>query len=233
MSKTQGLGQCPYCSDGNPYTNSVCNGCGARLPWADAFDTQRQAAQAAQRQAAQAAQQAQQNAQQVPPQQAPSQPQNVWNKPLFGTQAKQPAPVVAAPQQSNWASSCGVLFFIFIVLPWSCSLFNSGPSRPVSTPSAIPSFSSSHSVAYRVTGTASKVSLTYNNAQGGSEQISSAAVPWFKQFSAESGTFLYVSAQNSDESGGTVHVEIIVDGSPVRQSDASGFAAIADCNGSL
>ncbi|MDQ3813619.1 MAG: hypothetical protein M3347_06675 [Armatimonadota bacterium] len=34
----QNKGFCPRCGDANPYTNLVCSGCGARLPWADAVD---------------------------------------------------------------------------------------------------------------------------------------------------------------------------------------------------
>jgi hypothetical protein len=35
-NKTVAMGSCPSCQSGNPYTNVVCEECGARLPWADA-----------------------------------------------------------------------------------------------------------------------------------------------------------------------------------------------------
>ncbi len=38
-NKTVALGSCPSCQSGNPYTNIVCNVCGARLPWADAVSS--------------------------------------------------------------------------------------------------------------------------------------------------------------------------------------------------
>jgi len=92
------------------------------------------------------------------------------------------------------------------------------------------SSSSTHSITYHVDGSTSKASLTYQNAQGGSQQ-EDASVPWRKTISAKSGDFLYISAQNK-ESYGDIRVRILVDGKKFRNSEASGGFTIASANGS-
>jgi hypothetical protein len=92
-------------------------------------------------------------------------------------------------------------------------------------------FSNSHTVTYKVTGSASSVDVTYNNAQGGTQQISGASVPWSQTFTADSGAFLYL-AQNKSDSG-TVETEIDVDGKPLKQSQYSGAYTIANVSDTL
>jgi hypothetical protein len=55
--------------------------------------------------------------------------------------------------------------------------------------------SSVHSVTYTVTGDSQQASVTYENANADTSQESEVAVPWDYSFSAESGAFLYISAQ--------------------------------------
>lgn len=103
-----------------------------------------------------------------------------------------------------------------------------GNSRSV--PRSFPESTTSQ-ITYRIKGSASRVSLTYNNAQGGTEQ-KEARVPWEISFNARSGAFLYVSAQNNG-SMGTVTCEILVDGLVVRTSTSEGAYKIATCSGRL
>lgn len=87
-------------------------------------------------------------------------------------------------------------------------------------------------VEYLVTGTATKVALTYQNADGGTSQIASTAPPWNLAFKAKQGDFLYVSAQII-EGTGTVVATIKKGGETFKTSTGSGFAAIATASGSL
>lgn len=87
-------------------------------------------------------------------------------------------------------------------------------------------------VTYRISGTAGSVSLTYVNATGGTEQISTAGVPWEKTFQMHYGDFVYISAQNNGESGSVI-CEIKLDGNAWKQSTSSGAYTIASCSGSL
>jgi len=54
MNMTQG--QCARCGDTNSHNNLACDGCGSRLPWADALDDARRKQIAASKDAAQAQQ---------------------------------------------------------------------------------------------------------------------------------------------------------------------------------
>jgi hypothetical protein len=85
-------------------------------------------------------------------------------------------------------------------------------------------------VEYRVYG--SRASLTYANAQEGTSQNSSAMLPWTYSFnSARTGQFLYISAQNTGDSG-QIRVEIWKRGSLYRTSTSQGAFAIATASGS-
>ena len=86
-------------------------------------------------------------------------------------------------------------------------------------------------IEYRVSGTAVRVSLTYE-AESGSSQISSAALPWSFAFRAKRGAFLYVSAQII-QGGGSVTVSIYKGESLYKTATSSGFAAIATASGTL
>jgi hypothetical protein len=56
-------------------------------------------------------------------------------------------------------------------------------------------------VRYEVTGSATSVSLTYQNESGGTSQIDPADMPWTYSFTGHYGDFLYISAQNNGETG--------------------------------
>ena len=88
----------------------------------------------------------------------------------------------------------------------------------------------SYSVEYKVSGSANSASITYSNAQGGTEQ-QKINLPWSKSFTVTSGSFLYISAQNEGDSG-SVTCQILVNGSVYKTSTSSGAYVIADCSGS-
>ena len=91
--------------------------------------------------------------------------------------------------------------------------------------------SPTYQVKYKVGGTTSQASLTYENAQGGTEQMD-VRVPWEKTIgTVERGDFLYLSAQNQNDSG-SITCEIWVDGNRWKHSISSGAYVIASCNGS-
>jgi hypothetical protein len=91
--------------------------------------------------------------------------------------------------------------------------------------------SPTYRVKYKVGGTTSQASLTYQNAQGGTEQMD-VRVPWEKTIgTVQKGDFLYLSAQNYEASG-SITCEIWVDGRMWKHSISSGAYVIASCNGS-
>lgn len=87
-----------------------------------------------------------------------------------------------------------------------------------------------YGVIYRVIGTADEASLTYANAQGGTEQVT-VTPPWQKPLTVQSGQFLYVAAQNEGKTG-DVTCEIWVNGEKWKSSTSSAAYGIASCSGS-
>jgi len=85
-------------------------------------------------------------------------------------------------------------------------------------------------VVYRITGTASTVDVTLNNAQGGTEQYNNVYLPKEYSYDSFSDDFVYISAQNQGEYG-TVTVEIYVNGSLFKTSTSSGAYVIATASG--
>lgn len=81
-------------------------------------------------------------------------------------------------------------------------------------------------IEYRVSGTATRASLTYETEGGGTGQVSSAAIPWSYSFKAKKGDFLYISAQITSNSG-TITTAIYKGGKEIETASSSGFASIA------
>jgi hypothetical protein len=88
-----------------------------------------------------------------------------------------------------------------------------------------------HTVTYKVTGTASSVSVTYETPQGGTSQAT-VKVPFEMTATFKSGDFVSLLAQNQDDSG-TVISEIDVDNEPLKRTTSSGPYVIADASGSI
>ena len=81
-------------------------------------------------------------------------------------------------------------------------------------------------VEYKITGTASRVSVTLNNATGGTEQYDNVSVPHTYRFDIFSDWFLYISAQNQGEYG-SVTVTIYLNGEVVNTATSVGAYVIA------
>lgn len=96
---------------------------------------------------------------------------------------------------------------------------------------SLPGFSSSHTLTYRVTGP-SNAMITYMNAEGGTEQIDSARLPWKKSYTLENGKFASLVAQNSGDPG-LITCIIEVDGKQWKTSTSSGPYAVVTCAGWL
>jgi hypothetical protein len=116
-------GKCSLCGTDNSYNSAACTSCGARLPWADAFDFQRQVAQAAQQQAAQAQQD------------ADKAQQDALRATQQAQQAQKATSVVqnthqhSASNSSAWGFLGCAAFFIFV--PIACNaLFSQDPNDP-------------------------------------------------------------------------------------------------------
>lgn len=80
-----------------------------------------------------------------------------------------------------------------------------------------------------ITGTNMKWSATYENDQGGTEQITDGVGSWKKKLKVPRGSYLYLSAQNSEEFGGIL-VYITVNGEEVKRSEGSGGYSIASAS---
>ncbi len=81
-------------------------------------------------------------------------------------------------------------------------------------------------VEYKITGTASQVDVTLNNATGGTEQYDNVSVPHTYRFDTFSDWFLYISAQNQGEYG-SVTVTIYLNGGVVNTATSEGAYVIA------
>lgn len=77
----------------------------------------------------------------------------------------------------------------------------------------------------------SRASVTYNNAQGNTEQ-KGVRLPWEVTYKMPSGEFAYISAQNQGTSG-SVTCHILLDGMPWEKATSSGRHVIATCSGSV
>lgn len=124
----------------------------------------------------------------------------------------------------------GIVIITLVVLGalgWFLGLF--GGSAVPRSPSA--PVKSTYAITYRVGGRTTSASLTYQNAQGGTEQ-KKVQVPWASTFNARSGAFLYLSAQNQQDTG-TISCEILVDNVVVKTSTSEGAYTIASCSGRL
>ena len=141
-----------------------------------------------------------------------------------------------------------VLFIVIMALPskkssTSVAVPTVRATVRVVAPKAAPT-SRYRTVTYRVSGKTAEASLTYQNAQGGTEQEDVQLYwvpagggrnprPWEKTFTAPPGTFVYLSAQNKTAFDHDLIVEILVDGQPWKSSTSVGAYKIATCNGAL
>jgi hypothetical protein len=95
-------------------------------------------------------------------------------------------------------------------------------SSPVTT--------NSHNVTYRITGSTRAVSITLQNATGGTEQKESGVPFVYTMPNMKRGAYYYISAQNKNDSG-SVTCEVLIDDKVIKQSNSSGAYVIASCSG--
>jgi hypothetical protein len=141
------------------------------------------------------------------------------------TQVKQ---AVAKKKGTNWP----IILLLGIVLLTFCAcvvLWQSG--RTLSSLPSATLQATTYLVRYRVSGTTSKASLTYQNPQGGTEQTV-VDVPWEQLLTFRRGDFVYLSAQNEQDHGSIV-CEIWINGTKWKESTSSGGYTIASCSGSV
>lgn len=86
------------------------------------------------------------------------------------------------------------------------------------------SYHPTYRVTYKVSGSG-PASLTYED-EGGTAQ-EKVVLPWAKTITKKGGDFLYISAQNEDEHGGTIEATIEADDHPLKTSSSSGRFTIA------
>jgi hypothetical protein len=128
----------------------------------------------------------------------------------------------------------GCLSVIAVVLIFAAAsaLITTNDEINRSTARATPTRAAFYDVTYEVHCSSGKVSMTYRNAYGDTEQIDVRNVVWTKEMEAQPGAFLYVSAQNQYDHG-DVSCRILVNGVEVRKSKSSGAYVIATCSGRL
>ena len=81
-------------------------------------------------------------------------------------------------------------------------------------------------ITYKVKSTHWGIKLTYSNEQGNTNQEDVNDSKWEKTFTAQSGTFLYISAQ-SEMHNANIKVEILKDGRLIETSESKGDFVIA------
>jgi hypothetical protein len=126
-------------------------------------------------------------------------------------------------------SSVVVAFFLIILVGvgvyWYVANHSSSSTLPIESMRTF-------NVEYEVTGSAKSVSITMQNATGGTEQKSNEPLPFKSSFTAKNGTFVYISAQNDGESG-NVTATIKVNGNVFQTSTSTGAYVIASASGSV
>ena len=83
-------------------------------------------------------------------------------------------------------------------------------------------------IRYEVSGSASRMNVTYANKSGGTEQAY-IGQGWSYEFTEDGdGQYKYISAQNAGGSG-SVTVKIISDGHVLKTASSSGAYCVASC----
>jgi len=93
-------------------------------------------------------------------------------------------------------------------------------------------FDDTYSIKYSVTGTTSSVDVTYENGDGGTSQKSDDSLPWTYSFTGYSGDFIYISAQNQNDTGSVI-ATIYIDNEKYKSSTSEGAYVIATSSGSI
>jgi hypothetical protein len=141
-----------------------------------------------------------------------------------------PPPVPATQYGIKWKYMVALIIILAIIGLLVIIQFSYHSSETTLPSVRYPAVLEKHTVTYRVKGTTTRAALTYENAQGGTEQTE-VAVPWEKTFTFDHGDFVYISAANRNDRG-TIVCEIWVDGEKWKESTSQGAYTIATCSGS-
>lgn len=166
--------------------------------------------------------------------------------PGWGTPQVPPSP--APPRKSSKVGWVAGFIGLFIVGATVTSAASNTTSTGSTGSLSSRSVATGHTVTYKVEGTTNMASITYSNSQGDTSQQSDIDVPirrkdtstWSQSDGGygirlngmESGDFLYISAQNSKDSGSITCI-IEVDGIVVKTNTSRGGYTIATCSGRL
>ncbi|MCI0728860.1 MAG: hypothetical protein L0332_19390 [Chloroflexi bacterium] len=159
------------------------------------------------------------------------------------------AQATARPRRKKRPSLTGIVALLIIAfilwLVWNAMGGGGSTGQPSGSEIRVPA-ATQYRIKYAVTGTASRASLTYSNAQGGTEQIT-VELPWESDMGYfPAGDFVYISAQNDSESGsviceiwqrpdnpswsGSLRTDQVFE--KAKTSTSQGAFAIASCDGS-
>jgi hypothetical protein len=116
---------------------------------------------------------------------------------------------------------------IALLIMTTLACVSSGGS--VSTPKA--TRATTHTVEYIVKSTVSEYDITYNNAQGNTEQKDLRIRDWTLSMTVEPGFFAYISAQIGGS--GTISCQIKQDGKVIEEATSDGRYVIATCSASI
>ncbi len=136
-----------------------------------------------------------------------------------GTDESRLQPEANEPSQQSFSLGGSLSLLIFIVL--------AGVLAYLAISSGLIDLSpASYELQYSVTGSAVSVSLTYTDPDGGTAQIAEADLPWELSFTASSGFFAQVMAQNKGATG-SVRASILVNGELCNDTSSRGEYVIA------
>lgn len=146
-----------------------------------------------------------------------------------GVRSKQTHPVVIfAVLLSLGMLACFVIYSIGSISPDTGSARSTSPSALSTSPPRV----ACCDIEYRVTVPGSgRADITMTNAGGNTEQHSK-FLPYSAQFHVPPGTFLYLSAQSTDDVGQRITCEIVSNGKVIETATSTGRYVIATCSGS-
>lgn len=147
-----------------------------------------------------------------------------------------PPPQIIVQKQGGCFRWIGIAVVVFVVLIVIGAIFGANSTKSKVT---LGNSGKTHTVVYKVEGTASSTDVTYSTPGGGTAQQNDLDVPITRKsdghpgitFTFHDGEFLYMSAQNGGESGNITCV-IEEDGVELARNTSSGAYAIVTCNGS-
>lgn len=164
------------------------------------------------------------------PQQPTPPEQGAWTPPPPGYTP----PQTPKPETPRWAKIAAVAIVGVVGLAIAIAVVTHKDNPKTGGPAFVAP--TTHAIVYLLTGTATGADITISTGGGGQSQQQGVDVPLTSttgtpgiRFTANSGDFLYISAQNTG--GGDLTCSITEDGTVVSTNTSSGEFAIATCQG--